>query len=254
MHSVWPGLQVIGSPLFTRMHVLARSLPHPAVLFLSSQAARQTTETRRMRKTDRTRDGQTGRFHLSGRPPNGLPPRSCVIYVSRALAPFFFCPRQWWSFSRDPLSLPPPARHHKVEINKSSPGWARALKKMLFFFWRTWIASMGKKEAASLPRAEALVKRLDSIFRMLCLLITGWYLKITMEHEKMWSVELKKAKQCIFDWQSGGQMVCFEGKLSTITQPTWRIWGRCRGQLSLVMCESLVLRDEPGRGFKKARF
>lgn len=58
---------------------------------------------------------------------------------------------------------------------------------------------MGKKEAASLPRAEALVKRLDSIFRMLCLLIRGWYLKITMEHEKMWSVELKKAKQCIFD-------------------------------------------------------
>lgn len=65
-------------------------LPRPAVLFLSSQASRQTAGTRRMRKTDRSRDRQMGRFHLSSRPPNGHPPRSCVIYARRALALFFF--------------------------------------------------------------------------------------------------------------------------------------------------------------------
>lgn len=38
------------------------------------------------------RDGQMGRLHLSSRPPNGHPPRSCVIYARRALAPFIFFP------------------------------------------------------------------------------------------------------------------------------------------------------------------
>lgn len=51
---------------------------------------------------------------------------------------------------------------------------------------------MGKKEVASLPRAEALMKRLDSIFRMLYLLIRGWYLKITMEYEKNGLRNLKR--------------------------------------------------------------
>lgn len=54
--AVWPCRRVTGSPLFTRMHVLARSLPRPAVLFLSSHAARQTAGMRRMRKTDRSRE------------------------------------------------------------------------------------------------------------------------------------------------------------------------------------------------------
>lgn len=68
----------------------------------------------------RRREGERlkGRFSPSSRPPNRLPPRSCVIYVERALA--CFCPRQQSAFSSDPLSLPQPARHHRVEINKSS--------------------------------------------------------------------------------------------------------------------------------------
>lgn len=84
---------------------------------------------------DRTRVRLKGRFYPSSRPPNGLPPRSCVIYVERALA--CFCPRQLSAFSRDPLSLRQPARYHRVEINKSSPGRVRAASfeiKTGFFF------------------------------------------------------------------------------------------------------------------------
>lgn len=49
---------------------------------------------------------------------------SCVIYVKRALA--CFCPRQHSSFSRDLLSLPWPARHHRVEKNEGFPGRVQA--------------------------------------------------------------------------------------------------------------------------------
>lgn len=148
-----PGPQAIGSPLSTQMYILAQSLPHPAVLCLFRQAARQTTETQRMRKKDRTRVRLMGRFYPSSRPPNGLPPRSCVIYVKRALA--CFCPRQPSAFSRDPLSLPQPARHHMVEINKSSPERVRAaslkLKKDFFFFFQRGLNSSTGKKAALLP-------------------------------------------------------------------------------------------------------
>lgn len=64
--------------------------------------------------------------------------------------------------------------------------------KKCFFFLEDLNSINGEKEAASLPRAEALMKRLDSIFRMLCLLIRGWYLKITMEHEKNGLRNLKR--------------------------------------------------------------
>lgn len=146
-----PGLgpQAIGSPLSTQMYILAQSLPSPAVLCLFSQAARQTTETQRMRNKDRTRDRLKGRFYPSSRPPNGLPPRSCVIYVERALA--CFCPRHHSAFSRDLLCLPQPARHHRVEINESSPGRARAASLKLKKDFLEGLNNNTGKKAASLP-------------------------------------------------------------------------------------------------------
>lgn len=172
-----------------------------------------------------------GRFYPSSRPPNGLPPRSCVIYVKRALA--CFCPRQHSAFSRDPLSLPQPARHHRVEINKSSPGRVRAaslkLKKDFSFLFFCFVflyiyrekeslnTSTGKK-AASLPWAEADMKRFHFLFlgSSACL-IRGCYLKTTMDHEKN--------GLGIFMWQSGGCLIdrmeradgMFEGNWTTMT-------------------------------------
>lgn len=59
------------------------------LLFYASSAKLLDRPLRqRMRKKDRTKDRLMGRFYLSSRPPNGLPPRSCVIYVKRALALF----------------------------------------------------------------------------------------------------------------------------------------------------------------------
>lgn len=115
--------QAIGSPLSTQMYILAQSHPDPAVLCLFSRAATYTTETR-VRKKYRTRDGLKGGFYPSSRPPNGLPPRSCVIYVERALT--CFCPGQQGAFSSDPLGLPKPARQHRVERNKSYSWRVRA--------------------------------------------------------------------------------------------------------------------------------
>lgn len=61
-----------------------------------------------------------------------------VLFMWRELWPLF-SPRQHSAFSRDPLSLPQPARHHRVEINKTSPGRVKAtslkLKKGFFFFF-----------------------------------------------------------------------------------------------------------------------
>lgn len=152
-----------------------------------------------MRKKDGTRDRLKGRFYPSSRPPNGLPPRSCVIYVERALA--CFCPRQRSAFSRDPLSLPQPARHHRVEINKSSPGRVRAaslkLKNDFFFFLRI-TAALGKKQPLC-PELKQIRRDFIFIFRKLCLLIRGCYLKTTMDHEKNGLGDLK--------WQSGGCLI-----------------------------------------------
>lgn len=175
-----------------------------------------------------------GRFYPSSRPPNGLPPRSCVIYVKRALA--CFCPRQPSAFSRDPLSLPQPARHHMVEINKSSPERVRAaslkLKKDFFFFFQRGLNSSTGKKAALLPWAEADTRGdFIFIFRKRCLLIRGCYLKTTMDHEKKWSGGFWMAKRWMFDWQDGGQMVCLKEteQLWHINPLRWVGGGRCGG-------------------------
>ena len=129
-----------------------------------------------------------GWFYPSSRPPNGLPPCSCVIYVKRALA--CFCLRQHSAFSRDPLSLPQPARHHRVEINKGSPGRVRAVRlkwkkkrreKNVVEgrgIWGAWITAL-KRGLFALSWSN-----FTFIFRKLVPLIIGCYLKTAMGHER----------------------------------------------------------------------
>lgn len=138
------GPQVTGSPQSAQMQVLAQSF-HILQFYASSA-----------KLLARTWDRLMGRF--TSRPLNGLPPRSCVIYVRRALA--CFCPRQRGALSSDPLSLPQPARYHRVEMSKSSPERVRAtsLKLLLLSFFESLNNSTGKK-AASLPRADWAMKR-----------------------------------------------------------------------------------------------
>lgn len=150
-----------------------------------------------------------GRFYPSSRPPNGLPPRSCVIYVERALA--CFCPRQHSAFSRDPLSLPQPARHHRVEINKGSPGRVRAASlKLRKDFLEGLNNSTGKKRPLR-SELRQIRRYFIFIFRKPYPLIRDCYLKTTMDHEKNgWGD---------FKWQSGG---CLIDRM----EDRWYVWGK----------------------------
>lgn len=65
------------------------------------------------------RGRQMGRLYLSSRPPNGHPPRSCVIYARRALALFFSVSADG---SDDLLEGMLSASKTSQGGNKSSPG------------------------------------------------------------------------------------------------------------------------------------
>lgn len=127
-----------------------------------------------------------GWFYPCSRPPNGLPPRSCVIYVERSRA--CSCLRQRSVFSRDPLSLSKPARHHRVKINKSSPQRVRAklkLKKCSFSspFFAGWNNSRGEKRSLCSELKE-MQSVFVFIFRRLYPAIRARYSKTTIDREK----------------------------------------------------------------------